>query len=137
MSGRLNITRICLLTLRLTMQYSRHLVVNLEAGIALTQNFVTNSKQHLAQVLAFLKDKPDQVTGFSQDIESPYELFVERLREKEPRLLEEALEEMERKNSSRKRRWEEAVGAKEETQSGGCGFSFGFGGDDLEEDEIP
>lgn len=114
-----------------------HLVVNLEAGIALTQNFVTNSKQHLAQVLAFLKDKPDQVTGFSQDIESPYELFVERLREKEPRLLEEALEEMERKNSSRKRRWEEAVGAKEETQSGGCGFSFGFGGDDLEEDEIP
>lgn len=54
-----------------------HLVVNLEAGIALTQNFVPES--HLADVLCFLKDKPDQVTGFKKDIEDPYDLFVERL----------------------------------------------------------
>ncbi|KAH8194457.1 hypothetical protein TruAng_011380 [Truncatella angustata] len=114
-----------------------HLVVNLEAGIALTQNFVTNSKKHLAHVLSFLKDKPDQVTGFGREIESPYELFIDRLREKEPQLLEEALQEMERKAGGKKRRWEEAVGAKEESQDGGGGFSFGFGGDDLEDEEIP
>lgn len=112
-------------------------MVNLEAGIALTQNFVTNSRKHLAHVLSFLKDKPDQVTGFSRDIESPYDLFVQRLQEKEPELLEEAREEMERKSAGKKRRWEEAVGSKEETEDGGGGFSFGFGGDDLEDDEIP
>ncbi|KAK9421091.1 hypothetical protein SUNI508_06236 [Seiridium unicorne] len=114
-----------------------HLVVNLEAGIALTQNFVTNSKKHLAHVLSFLKDKPDQVTGFSRDVESPYDLFVQRLREKQPQLLEQAFEEMERKSAGKKRRWEEAVGSKEETGNGSGGFSFGFGGDDLEDDEIP
>ncbi|KAI1848530.1 hypothetical protein JX265_013778 [Neoarthrinium moseri] len=114
-----------------------HLVINLEAGIALTQNFVTNSKKHLAHVLSFLKDKPDQVTGFSRDITSPYELFVERLREKQPDLLEVALEEMDRRNGGKKRRWEEAVGAKEEAQSEAGGFSFGFGGDDLDDEEIP
>jgi hypothetical protein len=111
-------------------------VVNLEAGIALTQNFVTNSQKHLAQVLSFLKNKPDQVTGFSKDIASPYELFVERLREKQPELLDEALEEMESKSAGKKRRWEEAVGLKEETDNSGGGFSFGFGGDDLDDDEI-
>ncbi|KAH8675639.1 F-box domain-containing protein [Xylariales sp. PMI_506] len=114
-----------------------HLVVNLEAGIALTQNFVTDSPKHLSHVLSFLKDKPDQVTGFSRDIESPYELFVERLREKHPSLLEQAFEEMERKNRSRKRRWEEAVGPTEDTSGATGGFSFGFGGDDLEDDEVP
>lgn len=112
-------------------------MVNLEAGIALTQNFVTSSKKHLAHVLSFLRDKPDQVTGFSRDVESPYDLFVERLQEKEPQLLMEAREEMNRKAAGRKRRWEEAVGSKDESEAGGGGFSFGFGGDDLEGDEIP
>jgi hypothetical protein len=101
----------------------------------LTQNFVTSSKKHLAHVLSFLKDKPDQVSGFRRDIESPYELFVQKLREKEPKLLAEAFEEMERRNSGKKRRWEEAVGSNEENGSGGGGFSFGFAADDLE-DEI-
>lgn len=113
-----------------------HLVVNLEAGIALTQNFITNSQKHVAQVLSFLKDKPDQVTGFSKDITNPYELFVERLREKYPELLDDALEEVERRNGGKKRRWEEVVGHNDGTDTPAGGFSFGFGGDDLN-DEIP
>ncbi|KAI0136524.1 hypothetical protein BJ170DRAFT_677395 [Xylariales sp. AK1849] len=113
-----------------------HLVINLEAGIALTQNFVTNSQRHLAQVLSFLKNKPNQVTGFSRDIHSPYQLFVERLRETQPNLLAEALAEMERKSAGKKRRWEEAVGSKEEIHDTAGGFSFGFG-DDLDDDDVP
>ncbi|KAI1082887.1 F-box domain-containing protein [Whalleya microplaca] len=105
-----------------------HLVVNLEAGIALTQNFVPNS--HLADVLSFLGDKPDQVTGFKRNIESPYGLFVERLRGSYPQLLDEALNEIERRNRNKKRKWEETIGNKDDNENGG--FSFGFGGDDEE-----
>ncbi|KAK8089577.1 hypothetical protein PG997_004538 [Apiospora hydei] len=113
-----------------------HLVINLEAGIALTQNFVTNSQKHLAHVLSFLKHKPDQVTGFGKEIESPYDLFVERLRAEQPELLDQALAEMQRIPKGRKRTWEEAVGLHDD-QSGtnGGGFSFGFGGGD--DDDIP
>lgn len=39
-----------------------HLVVNLEASIAVTQNFVCPS--NLSGVLYFLKHRPDQVSGF-------------------------------------------------------------------------
>jgi hypothetical protein len=109
----------------------------MEDCVALTQNFVTNSKKHLAQVLSFLTDKADQVSGFDKDVESPYDLFVERLREKHPQLLDEALEEVERKAGSKKRRWDEAIGTANEAGPSNGGFSFGFGGDDLDEDEIP
>ena len=108
-------------------------MVNLEEGIALTQNFVTNSQKHLAHVLSFLKNKPDQVTGFSRAIESPYELFVERLREEQPELLDEALREMERRSGGKKRTWEEAVGARSDDGDARGGFSFGFGGEDDDE----
>ncbi|KAI0842106.1 Clavaminate synthase-like protein [Hypoxylon sp. FL0890] len=110
-----------------------HLVVNLEAGIALTQNFVP--KSHLADVLSFLRDKPDQVTGFKRNIESPYDLFMERLRAHYPHLLDNALEELDRRNLTKKRKWEEAIGKKNEAESNAGGFSFGFGDED--EDEIP
>ncbi|KAI0553625.1 hypothetical protein F4679DRAFT_529910 [Xylaria curta] len=101
-----------------------HLVVNLEAGIALTQNFVP--KSHLADVLSFLKNKPDQVTGFKRAIDSPFELFVERLEQNYPELLSEALDDVNRRSLKKKRKWEEAVGMKNEESSGGGGFSFGF-----------
>ncbi|KAI1455703.1 Clavaminate synthase-like protein [Annulohypoxylon moriforme] len=110
-----------------------HLVVNLEAGIALTQNFVP--KSHLADVLSFLKDKPDQVTGFKRNIESPYKLFEERLRIHYPDLLDEAVAELEKRSQSKKRKWEEAIGKTNEAESNAGGFSFGFGDED--EDEIP
>jgi hypothetical protein len=109
-----------------------HLVVNLEPGIALTQNFIP--KSHLADVLCFLRDKPDQVTGFKKSINSPYDLFVERLRDQYPQLLEEALQEMDLRGQNKKRKWEEAVGTNGQTQDEPGGFSFGFGESD---EEIP
>lgn len=113
-----------------------HLVVNLESGIALTQNFVP--KSHLVDALEFLKDKPDQVTGFKRDVTAPYALFVERLRTEFPELLDAALLDLEKKHSKKKRKWDDAIAAAaadEEQTKGPGGFSFGFGFGD--EDEIP
>jgi hypothetical protein len=108
--------------------------VNLEAGIALTQNFVP--KSHLADVLSFLKSKPDQVSGFKRMVDSPFELFVQRLENKFPELLNEALEEVNQRGQKKKRKWEEAVGVKDEETNGTGGFSFGFAEED-DDDEIP
>ncbi|KAL2880003.1 hypothetical protein SGCOL_004722 [Colletotrichum sp. CLE4] len=110
-----------------------HLVVNLESGIALTQNFVP--KNQLSEVISFLKDKPDQVSGFKQEIADPHALFIERLRHEQPNLLEEALLILEKKSIQKKRKWEEAVGGSQ-AETNGSGFSFGFG-DDLDDEEIP
>ncbi|KAI8632043.1 Clavaminate synthase-like protein [Xylariaceae sp. FL1651] len=110
-----------------------HLVINLEAGIALTQNFVP--KSHLTDVLSFLKNKPDQVTGFKRTTNSPLELFLERLGGTYPQLLNEALEELSRRDQSKKRKWEDAVATKNDDEHGGIAFSFGFADDD--DDEIP
>jgi hypothetical protein len=111
-----------------------HLVVNLEPGIALTQNFVpkTPGLHHLSEAIGFLRDKADQVTGFKNDIADPYRLFTDRLREQDPELLERALELLESKKEGRKRKWDAAVAVDDEGSGGG--FSFGFGGDD---DEVP
>lgn len=110
-----------------------HLVVNLEEGIALTQNFVPQSPSLtlVSHVLSFLKDRADQVSGFRDDIENPYALFSERLREAMPEVLEKALQILEEKGA-KKRKWDEVVVSKEEDSGG---FSFGFGGDD--DDDIP
>lgn len=113
-----------------------HLVVNLESGIALTQNFVPNS--HLAGVLEFLKDRPEQVTGFSRDTADPYRLFEERLRQHHPDLLDEALIEIEKRHGKRKRKWDDVIASDEGDRTrggGGFSFGFGFGGDD--DVEIP
>ncbi|KAI6364332.1 hypothetical protein MCOR25_005670 [Pyricularia grisea] len=111
-----------------------HLVVNLEAGIALTQNFVP--KSHLSDALSFLRDRPDQVTGFKREIKYPYELFRGGLEQKHPELLEKSLEELEQR-AQRKRKWDAAVGPQGEAEEdgGGGGFTFGFGGGD--DDDIP
>lgn len=113
-----------------------HLVVNLEDGIALTQNFVPES--HLGGVLSFLKDKADQVSGFEDDVSDPYSLFVERLREERPELLEQGLKQL----AEKKRRWDTLVADEElpedQPQKKSAGFSFGFGyGDDEDDEEIP
>ncbi|KYK58241.1 uncharacterized protein DCS_05254 [Drechmeria coniospora] len=112
-----------------------HLVVNLESGIAVTQNFVplSPSLNLLSEVLAFLRDKPDQVSGFSKDAEDPYQLFTARLRKEHPAVLEKALDMMDRQNG-KKRKWDTVVG-REEKEPGETAFSFGFGGDD--DDEVP
>ncbi|TDZ25911.1 F-box protein [Colletotrichum orbiculare MAFF 240422] len=114
-----------------------HLVVNLEGGIALTQNFVPRSTNlhQLTEVLGFLRDKSDQVSGFKEGVADPYGLFVERLRLEHPDILAEALQNLDKKSAQKKRKWEEAVGRHDEEADGG-GFSFGFGGE-LDDDEVP
>jgi len=106
-----------------------HLVVNLDASIAITQNFVPRS--HLPGVLSFLKDKPDQVSGFKKDVTDSYELFVERMQEEHPELLEQAMAEIERRAEGKKRKWDAVVGKDQGEQNDG--FSFGFGDDSDEE----
>ena len=109
-----------------------HLVVNLDASIAITQNFVPRS--HLAGVLSFLKDKPDQISGFKKDVADPYGMFVERMQIEYPELLKQATAELEKKEEGKKRKWDAAVG--NAVGDSGVGFSFGFGGDESDE-EIP
>ncbi|KAM4054848.1 cupin-like domain-containing protein [Hirsutella rhossiliensis] len=106
-----------------------HLVVNLESGIAVTQNFVPLSPglKLVSEVLSFLRDKPDQVSGFSSAVEDPYTLFAERLGETYPETLDKALD-LADKRSGKKRKWDTAVA------QGGAGFSFGFGGDEDDEE---
>lgn len=115
-----------------------HLVVNLESGIALTQNFVPQSPNLnlLSEVLSFLRDKADQVSGFEDAVQDPFGLFTERLRSKYPDILEKGLDLADRR-SGRKRKWDAAVGAADEEQGGGGGFSFGFGFGGDDDDEIP
>lgn len=116
-----------------------HLVVNLADGIALTQNFVP--KSHLGNVLSFLKDKEDQVSGFEKEVTDPYKLFVERLKDECPELLQAGLSQLAEKQAQKKRRWDAVVGSNEEDsdqpqkKSSGFSFSFGFGGED--DEEIP
>lgn len=101
-----------------------HLVVNLSSSIAITQNFVP--KAHLVDVLTFLKDKPDQVSGFRKDVTNPYETFVERISELYPDILQEAWMEMEKKGQGKKRKWDQIVRG-DANHEGGLGeFSFGF-----------
>ncbi|KAF5020561.1 hypothetical protein F66182_7425 [Fusarium sp. NRRL 66182] len=110
-----------------------HLVVNLESGIALTQNFVPQSLNLASEVISFLRDKADQVSGFDDNVKDPFGLFTERMKGSYPEVLEKALDMADRK-SGKKRKWDTAVGVAEDEQQGAGGFSFSFGGDD---DEIP
>ncbi|KAE9974612.1 hypothetical protein Vi05172_g796 [Venturia inaequalis] len=113
-----------------------HLVLNLEDSIALTQNFVPRRK--VGEVLRFLRDSvADQISGFRDEVVDPYGLFVERLGEKYPEILEEGLKELEEKSKGGRGRWEELTKAGVE-ESEGAGFSFGFGfGDDDDDADIP
>ncbi|OAL55895.1 Clavaminate synthase-like protein [Pyrenochaeta sp. DS3sAY3a] len=109
-----------------------HLVLNLEDSLALTQNFVPKKK--LADVLGFLRDQRGEVSGFKEDVcDTAYELFVERLREQYPEVLEEGLLELERKGKKGRGKWEELTKGGDEAEEAG-GFSFGFGGDDDDAD---
>ncbi|KAH0831681.1 hypothetical protein AYO21_12032 [Fonsecaea monophora] len=104
-----------------------HLVVNLEPAIAITQNFVPRA--HVPSTIRFLRDRADQVSGFSDKVADPYALFMERLKETDPDLVVSL-------DDSRKRKWEEVVAGNEEANGEQHGFSFGFS-DDLDEAEEP
>ena len=113
-----------------------HLVVNLSPSIAITQNFVPEA--HLPNVLAFLKDKPDQVSGFKKEVADPYGLFLQKMSDSHPEILQKAIQQLERAKESRKRKWNELVKGHdhhETRNSDSNGFSFGFG--DGDEDDVP
>ena len=113
-----------------------HLVVNLSPSIAITQNFVPQA--HLVKVLSFLKDKPDQVSGFKRDIHDVYKHFTEKMEEQHPSILAVALQELKCMNEGRKRKWDELVkahGEHNEDKIRSGGFSFGFG--DADDSDIP
>lgn len=107
-----------------------HLVFNLEDSVAVTQNFVP--KRRLVDVLRFLRDCPEQVSGFSDAVVDPYSLFVDRLRASHPVLLEEAMQKLERSGGARSK-WDvltKSVGTEDKPV-----FAFGFGAD--EDEEVP
>lgn len=82
----------------------------------------------MGAVLHFLRDQKQSISGFSDAVEDPYALFVERLREHDAELLEVGLVEADRMNKVGKK-WEELTKGGDD-EEGGSGFSFGFGGDD-------
>ncbi|SMQ50819.1 unnamed protein product [Zymoseptoria tritici ST99CH_3D7] len=108
-----------------------HLVLNLEPSIALTQNLVPRSR--VGAVLHFLRDQKQSISGFSDSVKDPFGLFAERLREHDPELLEVGLKEADRIKQTGKK-WETLTKSDEEEAQGG--FSFGFGGDD-DDEEVP
>ena len=102
-----------------------HLVVNLKTSIAITQNFVPEA--HLVNVLDFLKNKADQVSGFRKEVANPFELFVHKMEESYPELIAKALAKLKKVGSSKKRKWEELVNGREiDVANSSEGFSFGF-----------
>ncbi|KAH0543056.1 hypothetical protein FGG08_002569 [Glutinoglossum americanum] len=110
-----------------------HLVVNLTHSVAITQNFVPRG--HLAASLLFLRNRPEQVSGFKAAIKDPYVLYVQRMKETHPELLEEAFADIARwdvPKSKKKRKWDELIYHGEEKTTAG-GFSFGFAEDESEE----
>jgi hypothetical protein len=107
-----------------------HLVLNLEPSIAVTQNFVP--RRRVGAVLQFLRDQKQSISGFGEDVEDPYALFIERLRDSDPELLEEGLKGMDLKS-----KWQ-TLTKNENNKPEDGGFSFGFGfGDEDDEEEIP
>jgi hypothetical protein len=110
-----------------------HLVLNLEDSLALTQNFVPRKK--VADVLGFLRDQRSEVSGFREDVcDKAYELFVKRLGQEYPEILEEGLAELEKQGKNGRGRWEELTKGGDGEQNTSGGFSFGFGGDDDDAD---
>ncbi|CAI6284103.1 unnamed protein product [Periconia digitata] len=112
-----------------------HLVLNLSDSLALTQNFVPRAK--VADVLGFLRDRRDQVSGFREDVcGRAYELFVQGLTREMPGVVEEGLVELERREGKGKTRWEVLTKKDGDGEGGGGGFSFGFGFEG-EDGEVP
>ena len=108
-------------------------MINLSPSIAITQNFVPEA--HLTNVLHFLKSKPDQVSGFRGGIGKAYDVFVEKMRDLHPDVLHRALQEMDKMNEIKKRKWDQLINEDDEHGSKAKGFSFGFG--DEENEDVP
>ncbi|KAG8904439.1 hypothetical protein FRB99_001774 [Tulasnella sp. 403] len=114
-----------------------HLVVNLDEATAVTQNFV--SEDELVNVLRFMRDKPDQMSGFkgSTDGRTIYDGFLNALRTSEPRIYEGAMQALSKTPPCGVRKetlWNKVVGNTQPDDDSNIngGFAFGF---DIDEDE--
>ncbi|KAG8748702.1 hypothetical protein FRC10_000093 [Ceratobasidium sp. 414] len=112
-----------------------HLVVNLEASVAVTQNFA--SEHELVNILRFMRERADQISGWPDDIQCTelYDTFCEVLRRERPSILQRALEVLDKssKKGAGKQRsvWDQVT--KSQAEKVDQGFSFGFEvGDDSE-----
>ena len=105
--------------------------MNLSPSIAITQNFVPEA--HLANVLDFLKNKSDQVSGFRSDVKNAHDLFVDKMRDIYPQVLDKALGEMVKAREGKKRKWEQLVNRCDERPPKGSSFSFNFRDEDDED----
>jgi Cupin-like domain len=104
-----------------------HLVVNLEPAIAITQNFIPQS--HLGAAFDFLEKKTEQISGFSNDIKDPYQLFLDELSLNRPEIIEQL-----HLTKGKKRKWEQLLEERgDDRMEGKGGFSFGFAADEAEE----
>jgi hypothetical protein len=114
-----------------------HLVLNLENSIAITQNFV--SRGNLKNVLQFLKNKPEQVSGVPcEQKHTLYHTFYEIMITHEPNLLKEIMQEIEDEEAkaNKKSKWqlllekkpekEEEDKKKENKKKSSSSFTFGF-----------
>ncbi|EJD35288.1 Clavaminate synthase-like protein [Auricularia subglabra TFB-10046 SS5] len=133
-----------------------HIVVNLESCVAVTQNFV--SETELPAVLRFMRDKPEQVSGFKLDAAQEeaddddadakcdvYARFCAALERDVPDIYaraQQGLAEDKAPTHARKdggggggRGWWASVNGKSEQAA----FSFGFGadGEDIELEDVP
>ncbi|CAG8785458.1 24291_t:CDS:2 [Gigaspora margarita] len=107
-----------------------HMVINLEDSIAITQNFV--GLHNLSNVLKFLREKPEQISGFSSDswpsCKTIHETFCKKLQEVYPGLLEK----LELHNDSHKDKdnkpsvWEQI----KKPDDAEKGFTFNFSNND-------
>ncbi|KAJ1310407.1 hypothetical protein OPQ81_007145 [Rhizoctonia solani] len=106
-----------------------HLVVNLEPSVAVTQNFA--SEYELTNVLRFMRDKPDQTSGWSEDIACAdlYGIFCDVLRKERPEVLEAALAVLNKAsskgNGEKQSLWDQVKSSTQSEEVDG-GFSFGF-----------
>lgn len=137
-------------------------MINLAPSIAVTQNLV--SHRELPDVLRFMRDRPEQVSGFKlrkegrgddvdeggldecdECVSGVYEAFVEALKRECPEELE-AVEELKEVVAEKTKEvkslgtvWSKVKEQREEEgEAQGGGFSFGFGGGDdlVDEGEV-
>lgn len=109
-----------------------HMVVNLDApvNIAVTHNYV--APNNLPNVLRFLREKPEQVSGIAKDKlpEKLYEQFVDAMQQNEPQQLKKALEctdwTCKAWSTTSKNSMKANTNVMEQAKTEGNGFTFSF-----------